>query len=159
VGAGQQLQLLDLRDPAFQGTNITTFLTRAPAGDGLVNVGRVNAIGRDLGNVSINGDLGAIDCGDIDTTTPGLRSLSVRSIGRFGLSTQGPGGDDLVSFVDGALGRLIVKGDIANARIRVQGVGKALGSVVVGGSLVGHDSASAAEIFADGGMGPVQIGG
>ena len=63
--------------------------SKAPAGDGLVNIGRIDATGRDLGSVTIKGDLGAIDAGDATTTTAGLKLLSVRSIGRFALATQG----------------------------------------------------------------------
>src|SRR5262245_32439858 len=52
-GLGKQLQVLDLRAIAFQGANISTTVTRAAGGDGLVNVGQINAAGRDLGTVTI----------------------------------------------------------------------------------------------------------
>src|SRR6266511_5648717 len=53
VGAGQQLQLLTLADPSFTGANISTIVTKSPTGDGLVNIGRIDAFPRDLGKVTI----------------------------------------------------------------------------------------------------------
>src|SRR5262249_38086800 len=103
VGVGQQLQVLDLTGAAFQGANITTTFIRAPAGDGLVNIGHINAAGRDLVSVAIKGDLGQIDAGDLVYSTPGLKLLTVRSMGRFGLATQA-GVGNLFSDINGAIG-------------------------------------------------------
>src|SRR5262245_30951417 len=103
----QQLQLIDLTGvSAAQGTNLTIKAVRNKAthGNGQVNVGHIDATGIDLGQVQIVGDLGAIDAGDADTSTPGLVSLSVRSIGRLGTSTQASGGD-LQSDIVGKLGQ------------------------------------------------------
>src|SRR3954467_5559797 len=63
-GAGDQLQTLDLTDPSFQGAAITISAVKAPGGDGLVNVGFINATGVDLKSVIVKGDLGQIDAGD-----------------------------------------------------------------------------------------------
>src|SRR5262245_59121748 len=120
VGVGQQLQVLDLTGAAFQGANVSTAVTRAVTGDGLVNIGRINATGRDLSTVTIKGDLGQIDAGDANLSTPGLKRLSVRSMGRFGLTTQG-GVGNLFSDINGTLGALNVARNIDDAQIDVSG--------------------------------------
>jgi hypothetical protein len=160
VGAGQQLQVLDLTDAAFQGANLTTAVIKAATGDGLVNIGRINATGRDLGKVVVKGDLGDIDCGDSDTTTAGLKLLSVRSMGRYGLATQNFAGD-LDSHIQGALGALKVAGDINEAFLFVTGNVNAdgtIGSVTIGGSLVGGVNTDRGEIRSSGAIGAVAIG-
>src|SRR5678816_3892338 len=60
IVTADQLQTLDLSGAAFQGANVKIVATRAPllGGDGFVNVGRINATGRDLGTVRVDGDLG-----------------------------------------------------------------------------------------------------
>jgi hypothetical protein len=141
VGAGQQLQLLTLSDPSIADANISTIVTKSAAGDGLVNIGRISASGVDLGKVIIKGDLGGIICGDGNAVTgPGLKLLSVRSMGIHGTATQGPSGD-LLSVVEGALGALKVTGDINDASIGARNFadfadGK-IGSIFVGGSVIG----------------------
>src|SRR5262249_45426784 len=106
--------------------------------------------------VTIKGDLGQIDAGDLTYSTPGLKLLNVRSIGRFGLATQG-GAGDLTSDINGAIGALNVIRDIDDALISVNGGadGK-IGSLTIGGSFIGRSSG----LFAiDGDIGPVVIGG
>lgn len=108
----RQLQSLSL-GPEFTGTNLTFTVTKA--GDGLANVGAILATGVDLGNVTIKGDLGQIECGDGDGTNGvSLKTLSVRSLGRFGLATQG-GMGDTVSTVGGTMNALKVAGDVVGA--------------------------------------------
>src|SRR5262249_31217261 len=156
----KQLIFLDLTDPAFQGADITFSVVRAPQGDGLAAVGRINAVGRDLGDVIIKGDLGGIDCGDADTTTAALALLKVRSMGRYGLATQDVG-SDLVSVINGGLGALKVGRDITDALIAVTGDTPAdgrIGSVTIGGSLIGGSNTGSGEIRSDGDIGPVRIG-
>ena len=60
------LQTLDLTTSAdFNGANISIIATpKAGKGDGFVNVGYINASGRVLGTVTVNGDLGVIDVGN-----------------------------------------------------------------------------------------------
>jgi hypothetical protein len=160
VGAGQQLRSLDLTDPAFQGAALTTRVTRAPGGDGLVNIGHIDATGRDLAKVTVHGDLGAIDAGDGDPAGPALGLLTVRSMGRYGLATQG-GTGDLTSHFDGALGSLRVARDMRGASIDVTDTGGAtgrIGSADIGGSVVGSVESGAALTARDG-IGPVSIRG
>ena len=135
IVGGERLALLDLRDASFQGTAITTSVAKVAGGDGFVHIGRIDATGRDLASVTIKGDLAVIDVGDADTSaaSPALKLLSVRSMGRFGLSTQ-DGVGDLVSNVNGALGALKIAGDFKDAQINVQPVldGR-IGSITIGG--------------------------
>src|SRR5262249_25573729 len=63
---GGQLQMLDLSDPSFRLADITFSVVKVANGDGRANVGYINGDGRDLGNVTVKGDLGRIVCGDGD---------------------------------------------------------------------------------------------
>src|SRR5262249_50349502 len=92
------------------GTSLSVTGVRSAinGGDGFVNIGDINAPNIDLGAVRVRGDLGQIDAGDAITTTAGLASLLVQSLGRFGISTQAAGGD-LETDIQGPLGSLTVK--------------------------------------------------
>jgi hypothetical protein len=164
-GLGEQLQEIDLHNqPAFAGANITITAKRtADGGDGFVNVGAIFArdfgagVGIDLGAVTVRGDLGRITAGDSTTATPALKALTVQSLGRFGTSTQAPGGS-LESDILGALGSLRVNGDVDTAFVNVQGaVDGKINKVLVGGSLIGGAATSSGEIAAIGGMGLVTV--
>ena len=155
-----QLQLLDLSAAVFQNADITaSVVTRSAAGDGLVNIGHIDASGRDLGAVHISGDLGDIDCGDATTSTPALKSLNARSMGLFGRATQG-GTGDLESVINGGLGKLIIQHDLVGTHLFVNAGGDGtIGSVFVGGSILGGNLADSGQIQTSGNMGPVKIGG
>src|SRR5262245_1401405 len=159
VGRGQQLQLLDLTDPSFQGANITTTVTRSPTGDGLVNIGRIDSSGRDLGNVSINGDIGDIDVGDGVSATSACSALTVQSLGLYGTAT---GATDLLSNFDGRLGKLTVKFDVKDVSISVidsGGTNGKIGSVFIGGSLIGGAADGSGSITARDGFGLATVQG
>src|SRR5262245_12405457 len=154
-GLGKQLQSLDLTDASFQGANISTSVARVATGDGLVNIGRINAVGRDLGKVTIGGDLGAIDCGDASNPASACRGLSVRSMGRYLLLTGAP---DLQSDLNGNLEKLSVNLDVNGAFIAVANGN--IGSIFIGGSLIGAGAQDSGNITAlDGGIGAVTIQG
>ena len=155
----RQLQTLVLTSDEFAGANISIIAKRSPAngGDGLVNVGYINAAGVDLGAVLVDGDLGAVDAGNTATATPGLKSLAVQSLVAFGLST---GATSLQSDIMGALGALKVKSDVRDASVIVMGNPVAdgkIGSITIGGSLIGG-TAFQGELFASGAIGAVKIG-
>jgi len=159
--AHHQLQTLDLSNGSFGntflGTSVTITAKPGPTGgDGLVNVGYINATGIDLGAVSVHGDLTRIDAGTGGPTSVAVKSLAVMSMGRFGDSTQGVG-PSLFSNVHGALGSLMVHGDLDAASIEVTGPNGKAGSVRIGGSLVG--GLTTGEIRTAGSLGPVTIGG
>jgi hypothetical protein len=167
-GLGMELQEINFSAGAstFAGTTLSVTAKRtSTGGDGLVNVGYIDATDTDGGNaldlgvVTIKGDLGRINAGDATTATSALKGLSVRSMGLFGNSTQAIGGD-LHSTITGALGFLKVFGTVKSASIHVVGGadGK-IGSVTIGGSLLGAAGANSGSIFAAGAIGPVKIGG
>src|SRR5262249_26358127 len=91
--------------------------------------------------------------------TTGLSALSVRSLGRLGIDAQPsasatftPG---LQSEITGNLGTLNVQADIVKAKIDVTG---SIGSVIVGGSVIGSTRADSGVIFTSADIGPVFIG-
>jgi hypothetical protein len=156
VAAGRdQLEEINLTAGGFAGTNLTVTVKKVGAGDGVANIGFINASGNDLGTVSIAGDVGRIDAGDATVATAGIKSLTVRSIGRLGLDTQATG-SSLTSNIVGALSALTVKGDIDAALVSVTG---AVGSVTIGGSLIGGDADDSGEVLATGNIGTVKITG
>src|SRR4051812_23521577 len=156
----QQLQVIDLVPvaEAAGGTSLTVTAARSAAngGNGFANVGRVSAA-VDLGAVVIKGDLGRITAGDGNAATAGLRSLTVQSLGRFGIATQGAG--DLHTLIQGRLGALTVKSDIVEADVAVTGgADGTTGSIRVGGSLVGGVEGLSGGITSTGSMGAVTVG-
>jgi hypothetical protein len=158
--AMQQLQLIDLHNVTdLDGTSIMTKVTRAGGGDGLVNIGRIDATGHDLGSVTVKGDLGGIDCGDPTLTTMALKTLTVRSMGLHRLMTQG-GTGDLHSTITGPLGALKVSGDVRGIRLMVNGgTDGTVGSIFIGGSLIGDTDILPGSIYSAGGMKTVTIQG
>ena len=165
-GLGQQLEEIDLTQSdvvGVAGANLVINATQVPpVGDGLVNVGYINATGIDLNVVVVSGDLGRIDVGDSNTATPGLVELAVNSLGRMDVSTQAPGGN-LVSNILGPLDVLAVNSDVVGAHISVTAgdtpVNGTIGMVSIGGSLIGGSLGNSGEIICSGNMGPVKIGG
>jgi hypothetical protein len=161
---GSRLTRLDLSNNAvFAGTNLSIVATRNPAvgGDGRVNIGCIDATSTDggtsldLGNVTIDGDLVSIDAGDAVPATPAIGSLTVQSMGRFIA-----GGDSVVSTITGAVGKLVVKSDVRDVLIEVNtfGADGKIGSLTVGGSIVGNSIGNTGQIFCSGDLGPVKIG-
>lgn len=168
AGLGQQLMKLDLTLAAagtFTGANVSIVAKRFdadldgdPDGDGLVNAGFINAAGIDLGTVLVDGDLGALDAGDSANAASACKGLSVFSLGRFGTSTGAP---DLQSDFDGKLDKLTVKSDVKEALVNVTdsvGANGTIGSVAVGGSLVGGAAPGSGSIVARDSLGLVKIG-
>ena len=144
---------------AAAGTTITTVAVRSATngGDGFAAVGQINATGLDLGNVTIDGDLGRILAGDATTTTPGLGALKVQSLGRYGTRSGSP---DLNSVIQGPLASLTTKTDVKDASIDVQGgTNCKIGFITIGGSLIGGAVNFSGKITASGDIGAVAITG
>ena len=85
----EQLQQIDLKGPTLAvsplGTSITLTVVRAAHGDGLANVGYIDATEYDLGDVTVPGDFDGIRVGEIALTPLGIASLTVRSLAVSGL--------------------------------------------------------------------------
>jgi hypothetical protein len=160
---GGRLTRLDLStNVVFAGTDVSVVATRDPAvgGDGLVNIGVIDATGvdggtsLDLGTVTIDGDLTSVDAGDADTATPAIKSLTAQSMGRFTDT-----GASITSSLNGALGKLVVKSDVNGIVINsFAGADGKIGSVTIGGSFIGGPASGGGDIFASGNIGPVKIG-
>ncbi len=167
-GLGMELREIDFSANAavFFGTDFAVTAKRTSAGgDGHVNVGYIDATAADdgaslnVGNVRIGGDLGRINAGTASASVAAVKSLTVQSMGEFGTSTQGASAS-LESSLIGALGKLAVAGNIREASVFVLGAGIGrIGSVTIGGSLIGGGTNQSGFIFSDTAMGPVKIGG
>jgi hypothetical protein len=154
-GLGDQLHLIDLSDGGFDGANLIISVKKSPLGDGVANIGYINSTGHDLGKVIIAGDLGQIDAGDGNGTGAGIKLLDLRSIGLHGTATQGAGGN-LASRIDGSLGALKIRGDLRDASIQTIG---AIGSITIGGSIIGGSVGASGTIDSGGDIGSLKIGG
>jgi hypothetical protein len=139
----------------FDGATLTVIATRSSTngGDGFANVGYIFANSH-LGAVTVDGDLGRIMAGDSAPGSTAIQSLTVQSMGRFGTTTQAPGGT-LFSGIAGNVGSFVVKDDVVGATVSANSTGARIASVRIGGSLIGSsDGQISAEI-----LGTVKIGG
>jgi len=173
IGKGHELQALNL-GAVFAGATVTITATPSkdlsapgePAkGDGFTNVGLINAPAIDLGSVKIAGDLGKILVGDDNSRnkTVGLGSLSVRSMGNYGISTQAGATPDLISRFENGVGSISVAGNVKEVFLRATATGALptakIGSVTIAGSLVGGAADDSGQILASDGIGTVKING
>ncbi len=154
AGMGDQLESVILTGSDFDGANITFAVKKSATGDGLANVGEIDATGLNLGAVKLPGDLGRIVAGSGAAGTA-IKSLAVDSLGRLGISTQATGGN-LESDLDGSLGKFAVKHDVAQAFVNVTG---SIGSVAIGNSILGGAANNSGFIQASGSIGGVTVGG
>lgn len=171
----RQLQKIDLSlNPVFAGTDLTVTATRVgPGGDGVTAVGFIDAssavgggTARDLGKVTIDGDLGRILAGAAVAGTA-VKSLDVRSIALLGTNTQAAGGS-LDSVLTGGVGSFFVRTDMLNATFLADGFGslkiggslitgrlatngQKIGSIFVGGDMVGGTGVDSGSISSTGG--------
>lgn len=154
----QQLQGIKLRIPGVHaaGVNLMIRATHSRTGDGFVRVGSIDAQSIDLGWVWVDGDLGRIVAGDANVKTPGLRELSVDSLGRFGTTTQASGGS-LQSVISGELTDLIVATSVVYASVRTEHGGD-VGKIQIGQSLMGGAGFGSGQIWADGDIRNVNVG-
>ncbi|MEO8351612.1 MAG: hypothetical protein ABI680_07770, partial [Chthoniobacteraceae bacterium] len=74
-------------------------------GDGLVNVGAINALGMSLKKVKVDGDLGKIDAGEAKTGKKAIKNLKANSIG----FSAGPTAESTIA---GSLGVLKIKNNV-----------------------------------------------
>ena len=161
-GSSGQLAKLDLSAVGFAAANITVTVAKAAHGDGLANIGFIDAGARNLGAVSIHGDLGRIKAGSDSETVPAIKSLTVNSIGRLNTDTQAAGGS-LRSDIAGALGALTVRGDVVGAYLNVtgndtDGANGHIGAINIGGSLIaGTGAFNSGEIASAGDIGAIRI--
>jgi hypothetical protein len=144
--------------PTFTGACLAFSVVRVPGGDGLANVGYILS-GTYLGNVTVAGDLGRIYASSGSNILPAVKTLTVNSLGRLGLdSQQGLTSPTLESDFNGTLGALNITHDDNGAYINVSGGN--IGSIHIGGSLIGGSTEHSGEIATTGlsNIGAITIG-
>jgi hypothetical protein len=157
-GLGQQLEEINLTSLGTSANGLSLSVTAVPGtlgGDGFVNVGFIDATGINLGAITIHGDLGAIDAGSQSKPATAITALTVQSMGEFSTSTQA-GTGTLESDISGKLEALAVASDLDGVFINVTG---SMGTVKVGGSLIGATAQNSGTIQASGTLGAVTVGG
>lgn len=115
------LQMIDLSFSTFgrifQGAKITVTVDQL-VGDGLADVGYINASGVDLKQAAVAGDLVKIDAGDANARTPAIGLLHADTLGIPRATDSGL--PDFVSRIAGAINTLDI-GGWYDARIEVTG--------------------------------------
>ena len=156
-----QLSAIDLTASsnlaAFTGAKITAFAQTASGGDGLINVGKFNAVGVNLQKVTIDGDLGEIDVG---TGGPGNVALQKLIANSMGISAGVAPATE--STFAGRVGVLKIAHDVKAALNIKGGPGSTgidvVGQIIIGGSLDGSAGGAAAGLLqASGGIGKVVV--
>lgn len=103
----------------FKGAKITVALDQL-VGDGLADVGFINAAGIDLKQAVVEGDLISINVGDANVHTPAIGLLQASQLGSH--DWQAAGLSDWVSHVKGRISTLQI-GNWTNAGIHVSDTG------------------------------------
>lgn len=157
----QQLQLLDLTKvrPNASSTPATgvSFTVTAQKidsnndgtleGDGLVNIGAINATGIALGSISIQGDLGQIDAG-LSSSAIAVKSLTVKTLGA--LTNTQAGTANYESLIVGGIGSFtadsLIGGYLHVTTSTLSGAGTAakgnIGTVTIAHQIASRDSAT-----------------
>ncbi len=144
-GPGGGLFMVDLTAGGTfkDGANVT-FTVGKKVGNGIINVGAIQAPGLHLGIVKITGDLGQIDVGTGNPLKPALKSITVGSLGMMGADMQLPGTiNPLTSDITGNLPLFTIKGGFNLASINVSGN---LGRITIGGDFNGTGSLSLSQL-------------
>ncbi|MFM7740814.1 MAG: hypothetical protein ACKO9H_15530, partial [Planctomycetota bacterium] len=154
--ARQQLRSLNLGSvPGAARTSITT--TVEPRG-GLPNnfhIGQIMAEGIDLGDVTITGNLGRIRAGDSNARTQALGTLNVEILGGSGTLF---GAANLQSETNGSTRALNVRSGMIDSYFRTERGGN-IGSVSIGGTLIGSGTSNSGSIYSSGNIGNVTVAG
>jgi hypothetical protein len=132
---------VDLSDSQFSGADFSVSVSKSKTGDGNAII-HLTAFGITLDHVNIHADLDQFGIG-------GLKTLTVDSVGLFGQRTT-----TRSSEIIGDVSSIVVKHDVSKQDVVVIG---SIGSVRVGGSLIGTDNFTG-RIFASEDIGTVMIG-
>ena len=180
---GQQLQSINLTPLGAKANELNLTISsgsyvhprfktsfKGRIGDGLVNVGSIDARGINLGAIRIAGDLGRIQAGSgVADVLPefcgghGVCVINVNSLGAAGVATQAAGGN-LESVIKGSVGRIMVAKDVENASVSILAgqdakVPVELGTFWVGGSLIGGAADNSGSIQVEGYLNQFRING
>jgi hypothetical protein len=131
AGEGALLRRLDLTrlGSAIEGADVSITVKTRGNGDGLAEIGAIDARGINLGRVTVMGDLLSLRVGEPGSATLSLKSLAVASLSKSEVHL-------------GFLHRISIANDVS--KIKVAGdatlafttIGGRLGSFLVGGSMV-----------------------
>lgn len=125
---------VDGLSPASEPIDLTVTATtpRGSGGDGLVNIGLIDATGVDLGTVRVSGNVDQILAGDGSAT----RRAAIQSLSMLGTLGPADGGDGVMNTeLSGNVGSLTIRGGVRNASINIEG--KA-GHIRIDGDLLGE---------------------
>ncbi len=165
------------------GMNISITAKKAPGGtgDGLVNVGLIDAENLSLGSVKVGGDIEAISAGSASKNA--VSSLTLDNFGAPVLSSLGEAAPNasLSSNFNGNIARMTISGNIDGESFNVSGgigtatikgnveayngnggnffLGGGITSMTIKGNMQGGSSQDSGEINAVGGIGKLTIGG
>lgn len=160
AGEGYRLAWIDLTSLPAKVTKkleVTVIAADGGPGDGLVNVGVIDATGRDVRSIFVDGALGMIGVGDSKPGSPALRSLEIQTLGSpDGVEPVAP----MFSYVFGKIGSVNVAGDISYATLFIGGGRQAsIQSFSVGGNIVGGSVDASGGVFTEGAIGTFEVGG
>jgi hypothetical protein len=154
--ARQQLLSLNLGSvPGAARTSITTTVTPRAGLPSNVHIGQIMAEGIDLGDVNISGNLGRIRAGDSNARTQALGTLNVEILGGSGTMF---GAANLQSETNGSTRALNVRSWMIDSYFRTERSGN-IGSVSIGGSLIGSRTSNSGSIYSSGNIGNVTVAG
>ena len=139
----------------WKGTDLSAVATAGGEGDGEVHIRRIDARGVDLGNVFVDGDLGAIRAGDHRRGTFAVETLDIATWGGNAIAStaldQSP-----TSRLNGGADQLLINGDIDRVDVEVRGY---VDRVEIGGSILGGDDHDSGFLLFRRLIGAVNIGG
>ncbi len=160
AGDGYRLAEMDLTSLPAKVTKkleVTVIADDGGPGDGLVNVGVIDATERDVRSIFVDGALGMIGVGDSNPGSPALRSLEIQTLGSAdGVDPVEP----MISYVIGKIGSVNIAGDISYATLFIGGGRQgSVQSFSVGGNIVGGSVDASGAVFAEGAIGRFEVGG
>ncbi|MFM7115431.1 MAG: hypothetical protein ACKO0N_02235 [Planctomycetota bacterium] len=154
--ARQQLRSLNLGSvPGAARTSITTSVEPRGGLPNNVHIGQIMAEGIDLGDVTITGNLGRIRAGDSNARTQALGTLNVEILGGSGTLF---GAANLQSETNGSTRALNVRSWMIDSNFRTERGGN-IGSVSIGGTLIGSGTSNSGSIYSSGNIGNVTVAG
>ncbi|MEO8350138.1 MAG: Calx-beta domain-containing protein [Chthoniobacteraceae bacterium] len=148
---------------SFANAKLTVSAQSKSGGDGLINVGAVNAMDISLKSVKIDGDLGKIDAGEGQPGKKAFKKLTANSIG----FSATPGAESMIA---GSVGVLKIKNNVRGVMNVTGGLAddaglsaspvQAINKVVIGGDIDGSAGGERAGLLRiSGGIGSVKVKG
>lgn len=125
----------------FAGSDLRITVERGPGGNGLADLGAINADETSLGVVSVEGN---------------IATLSAHHVRVLRCDSLGLAGTGFWTQLSGSLGRLEIAHDLDEAYLYITG---SLGSAHIGGSFLGGRTERSGSLFVEGPVGSIAVGG